>query len=243
MSHRSKYDSYRVNHLRELVRQIADPVQREEQDTALTIWADDAPSRYTRFHCPACNALEYNRKGRICHACMEDVIRSRIARCQDAARGEAGEPVAIMATSHWNGYPWVHLEAKLDEGHVFRRGGYGSAQDSFEAILQNLITVTMSGFTAVPAGVQTQRLFGGQTGERVTALAPKGFTDAIRALAFFTGWAVATAKAEGFQRGQNLLGSMADGALTYGDYEMKAAQFVAAMIKAQANAAEMRGRQ
>lgn len=59
-------------------------------------------------------------------------------------------------------------------------------------------------------------MFGGNTfgSDKVTGLAPKGFLDAVQHLAFLSAWMVAAARQEGFQKGQNLLTSLAAGTMT-----------------------------
>jgi hypothetical protein len=219
-----------AHNARTLVALIADPDVRETQTTALNNWLADAPGRSTRCVCPGCALENYNRKGRLCAGCMEDIIRSKIAACQDAQSD--GEPLTIESAAHWNNFPFLAPDTMVDRDAPFFRTPWkdeGHRTESATSVLSYLMTelgeMCLTGFKSVPAGVYPKTLFGGGNGGdgKVAGTAPKGFGKLFRDLAFFIQWVSYQSHKDGFEQGQNLLASLASGTMTHEDFEEKVA--------------------
>ncbi len=199
---------------------IEDEGIRQRQTMAVEAWITNAPtSRGSRMQdCPGCGERSFNRRGRLCTACMRDLVQTAIATAR--AKGtDDGDAVGIPHASHHSKYPMLDISGSLDPEHVFYSGDGRNPERAyrcFENKLHEFLICCLRGFPGLSADQRAKALFAGITydAQAKTAFAPAGFADAVRTLVFFMAWAVTMARHEGFEEGSNLLASMAAGKMT-----------------------------
>lgn len=220
--------------LLDAAREIADPELRASQEKAIRAWAEAAPKRSPqRSPCQGCGQEGYQGRGRICSSCMGAIVQNAVNAAREGAISDNAEALSLERARHWNKFPWVDLDDKLPPGHPLflperedEANREASARYVWHNSLQRVLVTALRGFPGVPSGVPTKPLFGGSTfgSDKITGLAPKGFLEAVQHLAFLSAWMVTTARQEGFQKGSNLLVSLAAGTLTMEDMNDRTAR-------------------
>lgn len=208
-----------VRELSQLASTIADPEARAGWNERISAYAERLPRQYRRNECVACGDTDLIRAGQICKSCFADLIKAEVARGREDD-GE-GEALSVSNRDHWNnvkrltGYKSAPPDAPFMSNIPDKDRLHISPQSVFQKLMTRLAVLCLEAFPA--AGQRnTKPLLGSRDAgaDRITGIAPTGFTEAIRELEDFIVWAELAAYQDGFEKGHNLLTGLASGTMT-----------------------------
>lgn len=208
-------------------REIRDPIARAAQESAIRAWSDSAPKRFPALSpCPGCGVHGHEGKGRLCLACMTAIVQSGVNASREGELSETTEAISLERAEHWNKFPMVSCDTVMSPGDALFLPERDSEPDRdakayyvFRRSCHRLLALAIRGLPGVPPGVPVNPVFGGNTfgSDKITGLAPKGFKEAVQHFVFLSAWMIEKARAEGFEKGQNLLSCLAAGTMTMDD--------------------------
>lgn len=216
--------SYDADDLRALCDTVPEGPLRDEQRGAVEEWIANAPKNSRHVPCPGCGEKQFNRAGRLCSGCMRTLVQHTafLARTDaaTAAPEDADDVIRIEQQAHWNSYPWLNVDVRVEPDSPFYRGTGApyaeSATSCFDLLLHEFLTACLQGFPPAQNHSRATYLFGTQRHSTSTPAvqAPKGFAKTCRTLGYFVPWVVAQARAEGFEEGTDMLRQLATGSTT-----------------------------